>query len=368
MNVTVILPTYRRAEPLVWSMASVLLQKLDTDIRQARLVVINNDAEEAPVENAGKQALQKFGAGRWNVQYVHRKQTMDPVLSWYQGMRDHSSAGDIVFLHGDDDLMLPHSLMERVRLMELENTDLLLTQSQHGGFFSEDAARLLVSDKLSWVREEKVTAVERRISHFTHLGPAFIGNHCYRNTESFWLGWEACLRRFEQVPISGFQQRAMLPYLLPIDVARFGKVVGVEKSCVLRCVGLKEVLQARFGQANWKPGLLYAIALEILNQGDLAERADLNSWRQEMDVAFARWCAPSLVDKVSRDQLRPLAAVSPVLALKRYPWEFLQGLAVVLKSLVGLNGFLIKWRKYAQVTLDALPFKFEVAAATSTSS
>ena len=112
MKVTVCLPTFRRAGALVWSLGSVLAQRLEGLSLDAppRLVVLNNDRDREPVDRAVARALSEVGARGWELRVVHRDPPMDPALNWYGGIREHAPEGAVTFLHGDDDLVVRDGL------------------------------------------------------------------------------------------------------------------------------------------------------------------------------------------------------------------------------------------------------------------
>ncbi len=334
MNVTVILPTFKRPGPLVWSLLSVLHQNVgDGDARHS-LVVLNNDTEREPVEKAVAKALSEATHGNWTVEVIHRDPPMDPVLSWYGGIREYARSGDVVFLHGDDDLMLPGSLAARSAILEESGAPILLTLSRSGLVFEEgDAARAFFPAPIGSTesaRDWRFVAPHE----MTRFGPAFIGNHAYRASQEFFAGFDEVLSLMRSVPLEGRQQLAMLPYFLPLPFLSAKRVAGAEIAGTLRGMRLEEAVGHRFGHFNWVPGLLYAASLLLLESPPLRDRAELAGMREEMLRNVHRWYVPSMVDRETRLQFRHFQRALGVPRL-RHASDLAAGAWMTAKTLAG---------------------------------
>ncbi len=348
MNVTVFVPAYRRPGALVWSLASVLLQRFDgMDLGRARIIVLNNDRDRAPVETALATALREVGAGPWETEIVHRDPPMDPVLSWYGGIRDKAAPGDMVFLHGDDDLLLADSLRVRCQILADSGADLLLTKCFAQVVFDGPEARAAVM-----LHDERIPRacpepwVRADIAALADQGMAFIGNHAYRITDHFWAGHAQTLEAMDTLPLGSPQQLAMLPYFLPLGVMRAGTVAVSNALTSVRGQSLHELVGQPFGQRMWNPGVLYAATVALLDSGRFGPPAELAALRAAIWAEFASWYSPSVSRRTTRRELQDLGMASlRQFGLRDLP-KLLRGVGNVTKGFLGLQCFRLRMRRW----------------------
>lgn len=341
MRVTVCLPTYRRAGALVWSLGSVLAQRLDGLGLDAppRLVVLNNDRDRGPVERAVEAAVRELGARGWELRVVHRDPPMDPALNWYGGMREHAHPGGAVFLHGDDDLIVRDGLRARVAALASSGADVLVSRpvERHLAFEGADAARAWVDGAGPLEAAADVAPSPVAMGELHRYGFAFIGNVAYRNTPGLWAAYDAVVARLRRLPVGGAQQLAMLPYFLTVEACRRGAAAALDARCELRGHNIDEIVGVRFGHSNWQPGVLYAITVSLLEGGDFGGPGEVATMLRQNRVELARWYLPTMYARGSRAQMAALGmdtlwqfepAEGPALA---------RGAALVAKGLLGVQ-------------------------------
>jgi hypothetical protein len=339
----VVLPTYRRSGPLVWSLASVLRQA-EAGPGTHRVVVVNNDEATEPVKRAIAAAHAEVPETRWIIEVIHRRPTMDPVLSWYGAVAEASHAGDAVFLHGDDDLMLPGSIRTRTRMLVDSGAACLLSASAAGLVFDgAEANRALVP----YINGGGGAATVRplRASDLGSFGGAFIGNHSYRAGDVFAACYREALGWLKTLPLEGAQQLAMLPYLLPIAFADRRALVGTHFLGCIRGQSAHEIIGRPGGQTNWMPGLLYAACLQLLRTGPLRGREDLEALREDLDRLRHVWYVPTALSREARRQLSALAP-GPIDFRRRWG-TIMRGALLALRAKTGTQGLRYRWRLHA---------------------
>jgi len=341
MKVTVCLPTYRRAGALVWSLGSVLAQRLDGLTLDAppRLVVLNNDRDRGPVDQAVETAVRELGTRGWELRVVHRDPPMDPALSWYEGMRAYGHEGGVVFLHGDDDLMVRDSLRVRARELAASDADVLVSQTleRHLAFEGADGARAWVDGDGPLAPAADVPAAPLAMSALHRYGFAFIGNVIYRHRPQLWARYEAVVARLRRLPVGGAQQLAMLPYFLTMEACRHGAAAAVESRCEVRGHNIDEIVGVRFGHSNWQPGVLYAITVDLLESGEFGGPEEVGVMLAQNRVELARWFLPTMYAPGSRAQMVALGKDSPWQFDVAEATAFAQGAALVAKGLLGVQ-------------------------------
>lgn len=362
MKVTVCLPTFRRAGALVWSLGSVLAQRLEGLSLDAppRLVVLNNDRDREPVDRAVARALSEVGARGWELRVVHRDPPMDPALNWYGGIREHAPEGAVTFLHGDDDLVVRDGLRARVAAFASSDADVLVSQpvERHLAFEGADAARAWIDGEGPLAPAACVAPAPVAVRGLHRYGFAFIGNVAYRNTPRLWEMHDAVVARLRALPVGGAQQLAMLPYFLTVEAARRGAAAALEARCELRGHNIDEIVGVRFGHSNWQPGVLYAITVALLEGGEFGGPDEVATMLGQNRRELARWFLPTMYARGSRAQMTALGMDTL--------WQFgppdvpslAQSAALVAKGLLGAQNLSRRLRgwgtPYARAELLAM--------------
>lgn len=265
----VVIPTYKRINTLNWVVKSIdqALKKYPISNTRIRIYFVNNHPPSTEIINNFVDNINleysKLNLCEWKV--IHRQKTLNPVLSWYSAIQELSEPDEIVFLHGDDDLLMPRGFISRIKAIDNFGADLLLSHSAHGLLFLSDGENCLDGNILNEI-EKKGIQKEITLDQIDSWGPAFIGNHSYRYTEKF---KEALSLSFswcnQQDWLDENTRTLMLPYYLPFALKTIdGKLIGINETCVIRGNDLKEVINARFGVPGWNPGFLVWCAYDVL--------------------------------------------------------------------------------------------------------
>ncbi len=336
-SLLVILPTFRRPAPLVWALTSVLLQQVDQlPVAGAKVVVVNNDGRREEVDRAVATALAEAGPTPWKVEVLHREPQLDPVLSWYGAIRQYAAEGDLAFLHGDDDLMLPGSVAARASALLGSPAVTLVSRARSGLLFdSGQPARAWMASGMTLGPVPASETREVRPGEVGRHECTFIGNHAYRAGEALWTAYRSALAKLERLPITGPNQRAMLPLLLALELAEAGALVATDQVGVVRGQSRDEVLGARWGLANWSVGVMVATVLITLDGAPWRGRSDLEALRQEYGSLLARWYLVGLLDARARTQLRALGLTATRAYSGAGLLQLPSAVSLVLRSLTG---------------------------------
>ena len=261
----VVVPTYRRAGPVEWSLRSVFRATpahADEDLRL--LVVSNHPASHPAVAGALQRAIEgECQSARWKVDLLARPETLPPIENWYGAILDNANEGETVFLHGDDDMLCPGALARRDEVIRAIGADMLVTS--HAGplfFIGGNKALGPVPD----LRDRPVAPVSIGFSSEILGNAPFIGNHTYRNTGLFRAALaetrHTCSRQ-DWLPAD--QRELMLPFYLPINLLRAGgKVGGLDQVFEWRGHDRRELIESPFRCAHWNNGFLYGATLDYL--------------------------------------------------------------------------------------------------------
>jgi glycosyltransferase involved in cell wall biosynthesis len=341
-NVSVVLPTYRRSGPLRWSLASVLKQRLPENLAGLRLVVLNNDTETASVDQAVDEIKCLLTPARWDIRIVHRNPPLYPVYNWYEGIRQFTEPGDVVFLHGDDDLMLPGNLETRLRMMQSTQCHFLLTGSAGGMFYHEYDGQLRGLIPTEPLEVDAHSARPMTVEELAYS--AFISNHGYRNTPEFWDAYDVTLKRMNSIPVETVDKLAMLPLFLPIPLIDRGLASAQMAITCMRGMSTADLLEAGFGRQAWtRPGFYYVSCLYVLSRTDLKDRPELDPLRKRYRHLTLRYLLASRTMSDFRETARGLGLGKSAVSPAGLP-DVLRGFGDMIKALLGINALRLRRR------------------------
>lgn len=326
----VVVPSHKRLPLLRWSILSVL--RAGAGIAgEKRLLVVGNH----PPSNAETRVLmdrwcaEEPAAEGWEVRFIGRQVAMDPVDSWYGAITEHAREDEVVFLHGDDDVVMPGGLKARIEAMESSGAPILV--SRHLGpliFRGEEECYPPALPR----PDLPVPPLELKLGHpFLGYSP-FIGNLAYRFGPEFRSILEMCSEECDrQTWLPRKERTLMLPYYLPLVALREGKkVAGLDHPCVIRGNGYEEIVGNPFQGANWNNGFLYGITLDFLSTGACAACDELEGdralYRQLTTQCFFSVCA----DRRIPADLKSVWIQKVKRQVKSQPGRLLRGLLPVL--------------------------------------
>jgi hypothetical protein len=345
-NITVILPTYRRSGPLAWAVTSILRQRFDgAPVRRRRLVVLNNDLNKEPVILAIGNVRKEVGDNGWEVQLRHREPPVSAIDNMYNGILEFADEGDVVFLHGDDDIMTPNSLALRAKMFaRTPELEILLARCSSGMLFSAGDTAQNTRVRFQGLRPEPaVEEAERRVglADLCHIGFILISCQAYRNNARFRAMLARARAFLEQLPGTGSSRQGMLPQFLPVLAARESMVYATETLVCLRGEFAEDVIRKRPDSAYWS-----ATGLYLLTATELKDEPALEPMRREYVRQTLRWAIFSL----KREDFRELVRLT---GLKRWcataeGWKaVLVGLKNYLLQGLHLNALRVRlWRRF----------------------
>jgi len=315
-RITVVLPTYRRPGPLLWSIVSVLGQSLPAGAASpAMLVIVNNNGPPGEVDAAVANAVKLVPGDAWSVRVVHRDTPLFPVMNWYESIREFSESGDLVFLHGDDDLMLPETLAQRYAAMAGSDATIQLCGTAGVAYFraSADGAEAIIRPPLAARRSAAGDgAVEYPpFGEPSRYGP-LISCHAYRNSDAFWRVHDHAVAAFRRWVGERNQYLGLLPYALPLFDASTNGVQRIRLDAVYRGMELSSVFNQGRGAGGWDVIEITTALLLLLESPLFSAQRELGSLRHDNALFalswFSRGLSPEAREVVGRYGYRRLFA------------------------------------------------------------
>jgi hypothetical protein len=257
---------------------------------EAKVYIVNNNPiDKTSVEKVIKDCIVEYKLSL-DIHFIHRDEIMPPVYSWYGAISDYSNDGDLIFLHGDDDLFLKNGIRDRIEVMNSTSVDILISNFVSGLVFNEQSHCVIFRNFDKMGKKEREL---KRLS-FSDLelsSGVFIGNNCYRYTDNFKkalkLAFEWCS---EQDWLNTNIRTHMLPLYLPLAAIYLNlNVYYLEKVCVIRGVNLHEVLNTKYCGALTNSGFVSLLALGVMNNKKLLLYKELDKLRNMQNKMAASW-------------------------------------------------------------------------------
>lgn len=334
----VVIPTYRRNECLRWVLKSLVQCTTAGITEPVRVLVVANYPPASAEVEAIARPFFELADFQWYL--LKRERTLDPVDNWYSAIRDHATEGEVVLLHGDDDLFLPWSLEARWKMLHEAKADFLLTPFVSRVFFNQGGTTVFFPGELpaapqilAW--QTWNYAVENAPE------PSFIGAHAYRYgprlEEAIRATLDAC---HTQTWVDRRNQELMLPFYLPFFLQQGGGgVIMADLPCVVRGASVQEICSSPYGVPSWNTCFVDMLALALIRSGALGQDAALQAYA-ERRFANVRTSMPTmLADKripfhTARTTLRE-AGLSLGMAFRPAAWR---GWVLVAAYAVGALG------------------------------
>lgn len=336
----IVIPTYKRNDCLKWVLQSLVQCRTESIPEQIRVVVVNNYPPAAQEITNIVDHFSKDERFSWEVLY--REKTLLPVDNWYSAITEKAWLNEVVFLHGDDDLFCPCGLQDRYAAIVKSSADMLLSHAESRIIFDSISGTVLenISQSVRQGFSNSGKLIEIALDDIHCWGAAFIGNHVYRNTETWRRALATCFDWCNTQNWLDWNKRTlMLPYYLPIAVKRNGgKLFGLDTICVLRGGEREELNRSRFGVSGWNSGLLALAAYQILNSGDLQSEPLLESNRLENRKMAIQWLVTFFFDKsIKTDERNKMIRASNLkIKIEDLP-DFVKGIRLIFGEIFRLR-------------------------------
>lgn len=357
----VVIPTFRRNECLRWVLESLAHCTTTGVAEPVRVLVVANHPPAANEVEAIARPF--FGRGGFEWRLLKRERTLDPVDNWYSAIREHARDGEIVLLHGDDDLFFPWSLEARWKMLQEAGADFLLTPFVSRVFFDKGGETAYFSGKLPSAPK---TLAWQPWDYAAENAPepSFIGAHAYRYGARLEAALRATLEACHtQTWVNRRNQELMLPFYLPFFLKRQdGGIIMSDLPCVLRGATISEICSSPFGVPSWNTCFVSLLALSMIKSGRLGCDSRLFLYSELRFKCALRDIPTMLVDKrvpfgVALKTMRA-ADVKFRYVLRPICWR---AWIIVLLNAFGLVGFRLK-KKAEKRSIPAQGFVHTIAA------
>jgi len=246
----IVLPSYKRTECLPWVLKSIYRCDVSGIAEPKQVVVVNN---HPPSREIIDRIIGEFANNSAIVcRARHRHETMPGIDSWFSAIAEFATENEVVFLLGDDDLMMPWGLKDRYREIVGNEADMLLSDYADRIYFCDEGRRYWMTGSLPIQSEQQTRARRWDFLPADHPEASFMSNHCYRNTASFRKGLQLAFDWCDsQTWLSRSIRTGMLPFYLPYTISLVGgKVVSLRSKCVFRGACAEEAIRSTYAEGG----------------------------------------------------------------------------------------------------------------------
>jgi len=246
----VLIPSYKRTDILHFVIRSVI----DCDTRgideRIHILIVNN---YFPNKQVVDSIISQFNfQNNLECEVIHREKTIPAVESWFSAIYTTAEEDEVVFLLGDDDILMPWGLRNRYHQIRQSQADMLLSDYYQRLYFFQGGKKCWLDCEMPSPPVEEISAVPWDYLPAKHPEASFMSNHCYRNTEGFRRGFEKAMTWCHSqnwVPVE-FATGNCPFYLAYALKSSGGQVVTLHEKDVLRGSIVEEVMDQDYADGG----------------------------------------------------------------------------------------------------------------------
>ncbi len=323
MSLVVILPTFQRPDSLVYSIKSVLNQKLNLPGVQKILHILNNDKNsQVEVDNAVEMAVKDVKDHQFDKIIVEHLTADSKIqLSLFRMMdaiKNHTVDGDVAIIHGDDDIMLRGSLLDRYSRIIKDENCVSISKYFNGlnfirGYDGVDLSPISI-DEPKPLHNEKFGKAD-----LLNYGLPFISAYTYKINEKFWMVYKQALAWASETPIKHDAKFLFIPFYIGLSAWKSNQLSSANVYEVIRgrvFLSRKYLPPVVITQPD-SPAIVNLTGLAVLKNSDLLDRPDLDDLRMvfSRNISGIVWSIVLTINKISLRDINNLLKIAGVSVL-----------------------------------------------------
>ena len=229
MSLVILIPTYQRPSTLIWSLQSVIRQKFANSNFTKKIFILNNDPNyKNQVDQSVNQVLENNPHHQFDTIEILQGNTKIPsIKNMYGNLKAVTEIGDIAIIHGDDDIMLPNSLLFRYNSALASDKNIFIVNCLWTCIFVKQKAGVFL-DRISnpYERCKPYQYKPATIDDLTSYSLPFISIYTYKISEVFWSIFDLAIRWSDQLPYEPKIKYPFVPFYIGL-AAYYTKQLGV---------------------------------------------------------------------------------------------------------------------------------------------
>lgn len=313
MSLVIMIPTYQRPDALLWSLRSVLEQKIGDIGVCKKLFILNNDkSSKDAVDKTVSTALAQVSNHEFDlVETVQGNTEIPAVKNIYGHFKEFTAEGDIAIIHGDDDIMFPDTLLHRYHGAVASAQFVCLAKFTGSCFFFKNKAGVFldtVPDPYQPGKEE----VYRRAAKedITGFPLPFISVYIYKTGKTFWSIYDEAISWSDRLPFEPKIKYPFVPFFIGLSAYYRNELSVCDQTNVIRgqLFATRKLLPPLTVTEYANGGIISLTGLAILNNKELKTHPDYNLIRKNFRDSSKNYVLQALSrrDGVSLGKLRTL--------------------------------------------------------------
>lgn len=232
MDLIILIPTFQRPTTLIWSLQSVIRQKFGTNNFKKKIFILNSDLRtKKSVDESVAFVLKNNLEHEFDkISICQANNNLHSIENWFEIVKTNTKNGDVVIIHGDDDIMLPNSLLFRYYSAVASDKTVFIGNClwscyflmQHSGIYLDTIDNPYECCNYFQYRSA-------RVEDLTTFALPFISVYTYKINDKFWSLFYSAIQWSDQLPFERKIKYPFIPYF--IGLAAYNKMeMGV--ACV----------------------------------------------------------------------------------------------------------------------------------------
>ena len=213
MRLIILIPTYQRPSTLIWSLQSVIRQKFANLNFTKKIIILNNDPNyKTQVDQSVNQVVTNYPDHEFDaIEIIQGNTTISTIKGVYDNLKDITEKGDIAIIHGDDDIMLPNSLLFRYNSAIASKQNVFIVNCLWSCFFVKQKAGIFLDAIDNPYEPAKPYQYSLPNSdEVASYALPFISIYTYKISDEFWSIYDLSIQWSDQLP---FEPRIKYPFI-----------------------------------------------------------------------------------------------------------------------------------------------------------
>jgi glycosyltransferase involved in cell wall biosynthesis len=213
MRLIILIPTYQRPSTLIWSLQSVIRQKFANSNFTKKIIILNNDPDyKTQVDQSVKQVVTNNPDHEFDaIEIIQGNTAISTIKGVYDNLKAITENGDIAIIHGDDDIMLPNSLLFRYNSALASKLNVFIVNCLWSCFFVKQKAEIFLDTIDNPYEPAKPYQYSLPNSdEVASYALPFISIYTYKISDEFWSIYDLAIQWSDQLP---FEPRIKYPFI-----------------------------------------------------------------------------------------------------------------------------------------------------------
>jgi len=217
MRLIILIPTYQRPSTLIWSLQSVIRQKFASSKFTKKIIILNNDPNyKTQVDQSVNQVLKNNPDHEFDaIEIIQGNTTISTIKGVYDNLKAITETGDIAIIHGDDDIMLPNSLLFRYNSALASKLNVFIVNCLWSCFFIKQKAGIFLDTLDNPYESAKPYQYSLPNSEeVASYALPFISIYTYKISDEFWSIYDLAIQWSDQLPFAPRIKYPFIPYYI----------------------------------------------------------------------------------------------------------------------------------------------------------